>query len=370
MKKVLMTFVVVFMILAVGLLGYMFTKISEDSRMASSNDNLNTSNSISDSANTNDLNNSNDINSYNSNTNLDSLDNNLDNMDTNLGNTITNFVNDILSSVDLSDVTTNVNYSGTNSSNGVFNVSGSKLVNTQTLSLNEITTLSIEYSFFDVTFYPSETNELVIMEYMNYTPSKNELAQITRSSNTLTIKTGRKDNFSTTILPGNNKVDIYLPASFNGSIKTATSSGNISSDLDLNLDKFILASSSGNISFGAITTKNIIIATTSGNVNVDTLSGGGNIVTTSGNITLNLSDNLDSLINNIGLTASSGNINLNVPSNLSFNFKGKTSSGNIQTSFDKELTYNKQRNNATGTVGSKPSIDVEITATSGNVYVD
>lgn len=358
MKKILMSFVVIFMILAVGLLGYMFTSISSDSKNTSNSNNLS----------------SNNTNSRN---------------------------------------------------NNIFNVSGSKLVNTQTLSLDDITSISIWYSSFDVMLYASNTNELIIKEYMNFIPTDNELAQITKNNHSLNIKSGKKDNnFGTSLIPGSNKVEIYLPADYNGILAIATTSGNISSDLVFNLEQFNAACTSGTIIFNEIKATDINIATTSGNIEVDKadgnrniasssgeiklyngsgdthasttsgniiienasgkittsassgnikvngLSGGGELSTTSGNITLILSDDLNSLTYNLDLTASSGNITLKIPSNLSFNFNAKTTSGDIRTSFDNDLAYNKDGNNTTGTVGSKPSMDIEIVATSGNVHVD
>ncbi len=418
MKKILKTFVVIFSILAISLLGFMFTKITEDSKVSNRK---NLSVQKDDDLITNNFNWNNDGTNENHRNNNNSYNNN---SYTNLGNTITNFVNDILNSVDLSDINTNVTYNGNTSSGGVFDVS-SKLVNTQTLTIDDINAISIEYNFFDVTFYPSETNELVIMEYMNYTPSENELAQITKKSDTLIIKSGRKNNFGTTILPGNNKVDIYLPTEYKGNLTTATTSGNIRSNLILSLEQFIAASTSGNIYFNEITAKNITIATTSGSIgidksegtrniatnsgsitiyngsgttnvtatsgnitienttgiidaqttsgsiNIDALSVGGNLSTTSGSINLRLADDIDSsFIHNINLTATSGSINLILPANLSYNFKANTNSGSIRTSFDKELTFNKKGNNATGTIGNDPRIDIKIATTSGSVYVD
>lgn len=364
MKKILITFVVVFSILAVGLSCYMFTKITEDSKVANKVDNLNRSN----------------LNTNKDSINITTNDNTSD-LNTDLGNTITNFVNDVLNSVDLSELDDNVTYGNQSYQKGIFNVTSSKLVNTQTISIDDINSISIEYKSFDISFYPSETNELVIMEYMNYTPSENELAQISNSNNSLIIKNGKSDNFGTTIMPGNNKVDIYLPADYSGNLIAVTTSGNISSDLVLNLENITATSFSGNMVFNEITSDYIVLTTTSGNIKVNKAEGVRIFTTTSGNIKIDSGNGstsasttsgnitIDNASDSIAAASKSGNINLSIPTNLSFNFKANTKSGYIRTTFDNELAYNKQGNNATGTVGKAPNIDIDIVSNSGNIHI-
>jgi len=299
--------------------------------------------------------------------------------------------------------------------------SNTKLVNTQNISLDEINSINILYQSDDVTFFTSDSEELILKEYMNYTPDDNALSTINKSGSDLTIKNGKQKLRFTAfrLFSSSTRVEIYLPDNYHEKLNIETSSGNINSDLSLTFSEFAASSSSGNIkinevysdrisasaSSGNITFQvaegNRQFSTTSGNIkvldgigdsnfdassgnitvkkasghieaeassgNIDIIDsvGGGDLSTTSGNIKFELT----SLTGDVELTASSGDVRVIFPNEASFDFTAKTSSGDIRTFFDEVLSYNKKGNEASGTVGSSPNIDVNIETSSGNVRV-
>lgn len=302
-----------------------------------------------------------------------------------------------------------------------FEQSNMQLVNTQNVSLDSTDSISITYRSENVVFFTSDTNELILKEYMNYTPEDNELANISKSGSELTIHYGNRNNIVTLgMFGGNRRIEVYLPSGYTKKLSVETSSGNIISDQTLRLSEFSASCSSGNIkinevysnrisaiaSSGNITFQvaegNRLFSATSGNINVSGGQGDSNLSASSGNITVtNASGYFDAvsshgnirIINSVGggefksssgniqlefttltdstkINASSGNVSVLLPDTTSFNFSSHTSSGDIHTFFDDMLSYNKKGNEASGTVGDNPAIDINIITSSGNISVN
>jgi DUF4097 and DUF4098 domain-containing protein YvlB len=303
---------------------------------------------------------------------------------------------------------------------GAFGGGGMNLVNTQKVNLKDITSLNIRYNSEDITFYTSDSEELVFKEYMNYKPKKEDLSQIEINGNQLSIHDGREfTNFSIWPCIKNHKVEIYLPEGYSNSLNVTSSSGNIHSSTVLKLSGLNAKSTSGNIRFGEVYADRINADASSGNINfelaqgdrqfsatsgnikvmggsgdsqfqassgnitienasgyldvssssgeirVSSQAGGGRLKASSGNIDLELA----SLTDNLDLHASSGNVNLDLTGDTSFRFTADASSGDIRTFFDDNLSYSKRGNSAHGDVGSNPVYEINIETNSGNIRV-
>lgn len=295
-----------------------------------------------------------------------------------------------------------------------------ELVKTESISLDDIDTIDIEYTSANIEFYTSDTTELIFKEFMSYEPEDEELSRIETNGNTLMIQKG---HYRTSSIfwqkPRNHRIEIYLPDEYSGKLTVETSSGNIHAEPVLRLSQFSVKCSSGNIKVHEVYAEEITASTSSGNINFDVAqghrefsansgnikveggsgdsifdtssgnisvekasgyleasassggvriqnsSGGGRFDTTSGNISLEFT----SVTQDLKATASSGNINLTIPESASFQFSANTSSGNIHTFFDNALDYNKKGNSAHGTVGESPEVSIELKASSGNIRV-
>lgn len=294
-----------------------------------------------------------------------------------------------------------------------------KLVNTQTISMEDIDNIDIAYSSENIAIYTSESNDLILKEYMNHSPKEKELADIAKDGSKLLITGPRWYEKTFININCNSRVEIFLPAQYSSILSVSTASGNINSDLVLKLKQLSIESSSGNISLNEVYADTINVSSTSGNITIQTTEGKSNISSTSGgikvyngsgdsdisassgNITIkNVSGYIDAsansgeinitalkgaadvktssgniiielleITNNMDLEASSGNITLKIPDTLNFNFKAKTSSGNIKTFFDDSLSINERGNNASGTIGNATNITLNMEASSGNVTV-
>lgn len=304
-------------------------------------------------------------------------------------------------------------------SSGGYNMS---LVNEQNINMEGIDSVSLSYSSENVDFYQSDSNEIILKEYMNYTPDEDELTRISQSGSELTLRGGTDSHnlFSFWFIGHNRRIEIYLPADYTGKLKIKTSSGNVHSDLVLKLTEFSVSCSSGNIDFNEVYADTVIAYASSGNINFSVAegtrkfettsgnirvlggagdsdftassgnitiekasghieaeassgeirvleaNGGGRLETSSGNITLELA----SLTEDLDVSASSGNVRVSLSDNASFNFTADASSGNIRTFFDDKLSFNERGNEASGTFGDNPQLDVTIGTTSGNIRVD
>lgn len=295
-----------------------------------------------------------------------------------------------------------------------------QLVNTQNASLDNIESLDIKFYSDDITFYTSDTEELILKEYKNYTPEKDELAKISVNNSRLSIK-GAETNITHVFGAVNHysRAEIYLPKDYTRELSVSTTSGNIDSELVFKLKQLELYCSSGDIRINEVYADEIAISTTSGNITVqiaegnrqisstsgdidvyggtgdssldttsgnvtlkkssgklsvntssgdirlNALDGGGEISTTSGNVQFKL----EKITNDITLNASSGEITLRLPDTASFNFAADSSSGDIRTFFDENLSFSNNRRQATGTIGGTPNITIQTKTTSGNIDI-
>ncbi|MFV0413464.1 MAG: DUF4097 family beta strand repeat-containing protein [Oscillospiraceae bacterium] len=123
--------------------------------------------------------------------------------------------------------------------------------------------------------------------------------------------------------------------------------------------------SSGSIHFERLAA-NFTLSASSGSVRVEAGEGEGSARTTSGSVRIALAQ----LTGNLALEGSSGSVRLELPQSAAFNFEASTSSGSIKTSFDSALSYNQKGNQASGQVGSGPEYKVSCHATSGSVRVE
>lgn len=176
-----------------------------------------------------------------------------------------------------------VNRGGIRLTNGAFY--NLKLVNEQSASLDGVEQILIEYHADDVVFYTSETNELILKEYMNIVPDEDQLTRITQSGSRLKLE-GRIRNSVNWFIHINygSRMEIYLPADYQGAIDASTSSGNITSSLVFKLTDLRLNASSGNIEMNEITAPQIEITSTSGNITVSKAEGNRAFAASSGNI--------------------------------------------------------------------------------------
>ena len=204
---------------------------------------------------------------------------------------------------------------------------GMHLVLEKEVPIDGIDSISISYgkNSNDIYLYEGQGNVVTIKEYNEADLNENELSTVSMNGSKLEVKGKRRS--SRRIRAGffhfgygGGYTEVWLPASYKGELALATSSGDITSEMDLVLEKDLSAASTsgeitmpdvmaGNVSLsstsGDIMVKQLTgetnIASTSGYVNVETITGNAQIATTSGDITVQHIDG------NAALSATSGN---------------------------------------------------------------
>jgi DUF4097 and DUF4098 domain-containing protein YvlB len=145
------------------------------------------------------------------------------------------------------------------------------LVNTQTISLSGIDTLSIGYGSGEVILRESETGDLLIKEFMKQNRPR-YYANISQSGGTLTIKQGRRPWFNWF---WEARMEVYLPASFRENIRISNASGSFRSEMDLLEYKTIdINVGSGSVSLNRLSAGTLSVRVSSGDL--DIISAGGN----------------------------------------------------------------------------------------------
>jgi hypothetical protein len=296
-----------------------------------------------------------------------------------------------------------------------------KLVNEQELSLENIDTVTVRYRSENITLYKSNTDLLVIKEYMSVNNS-GYYARIANSGNELIIEAGRRP-----LGRFYGYVDVYIPES-NKNISIRTSSGDILAAGEYIALSIKMESSSGNITVNTVAADRADFTASSGDIKANTITAGragftassgsirggkinGNaaIVTNSGDIVFggidgNVSAESSSgrielgMVNgtvsvksssggvrcttaenagDISITTSSGNVVLNIPKDFMFNFFSRSSSGSLRTPFPEKLFIPvSDRGSVQGVIGSGNTSEnqnlknVNIKTSSGSISVE
>lgn len=184
------------------------------------------------------------------------------------------------------------------------NSSSVKMVEERKIDMTDVEELQIDYgkNSSDINIYQSDSDELVIKEYMT---KNNKHAKVDINSNGTVKITGQRwrNNF---FVFGfyDNYIDVYLPKTYNNALTLKTSSGEITVENEwkltemnivtasgeimvtdnLELKDATFATSSGDIEIAELVAETIKITTASGEIVADALQGNKKLTTSSGDI--------------------------------------------------------------------------------------
>jgi hypothetical protein len=165
---------------------------------------------------------------------------------------------------------------------GLSALEGLPLVNTETVSLEGISVLSIDSGHGDVILRESDSGSLVIKEYMNR-DNPRYYAKVSRNAGTLRIEQGRRPWFFGFLL--RSRAEIYLPPSFRDNLRIANASGNLSGDADLLGYKTIdISVRSGSVLLRRLSGETVSIRVSSGGLDVATIGGNSFVSVSSGKL--------------------------------------------------------------------------------------
>lgn len=279
------------------------------------------------------------------------------------------------------------------------------LQNTIELSVEEVSSLKLEYGSKNIKVYPTSEETITIKEYL-YSDRPEAHATVTYPENNEVVVTG--GNVQTIVffslgINGGERIEVYVPEKALLALSLQTGSGNIIGEHDCVAREGSLAvrAGSGNIKWNGADVREVSFQTGSGNIKIEDIkgditvqAGSGNISgdfllgklsasAGSGNITLtefagsgavtansgNVNVEAVSVTGDMEMQTGSGSIKLEVPKELSCHMEINTGSGSIKTDFDDVLSYNKKGNSAEGDVGAAPEVSIQLKANSGSVKV-
>lgn len=272
------------------------------------------------------------------------------------------------------------------------------VANESKFSPDGVTHLDVSYDSGDVSFFESDSADIVVKEYMTENKSR-YYAKVDQHNGSIKISSGERPKSDRNFI---RRIEVYLPASYNQNLTVTTTSGDIelsnaltlsalrigSSSGDIELVKEVSASdidlstTSGDLDLGNIKATQIKLESTSGDITcsrleghvkcasasgdteIESASGSGSYQTTSGELDVAYAE----ADGDLTLTSRSGDVSLTLPANLEFNFEGTTGNGTISTPFRKVDTDNAHI--VKDVIGDNPSISVQVETQSGDIDVE
>lgn len=264
--------------------------------------------------------------------------------------------------------------------------------------LDAISEVTISYDEEPITFFQSESSELVVKEYM--TDNKERYyADVKQDNNSVHISEGGKPFFKGDF---SRYIEVYLPEKYQENLTVTTTDGDIDiSDMDLKLSsiridstsgtvrldsadasEIHLSSTSGTLNLGNITGEQIRLETTSGTIKCEELRGAVTYTSTSGDIDVKsavgsgtykannsgiLKVVYSEVTGDLSLFNKNDNIDLTLPQDLEFEFEATTKNGSVSTSFQECISIDGRTTH--GTVGSSPTVTVKTETNNGNIKV-
>ena len=273
-----------------------------------------------------------------------------------------------------------------------------QVANELRFNLNNISDVTISYDEEAVTFFQSDSNELIIKEYMSENKSS-YYADVKQGDESIHVSEGGKPFFKSNFT---RYIEVYFPEEYDGNLTVTTTDGKIDmSDpvFDLNslridstagtiklnsakASTIYLSSRSGKMNLENITGKKIKLETTSGTVVCTELNGEVTYKSTSGNIDVKsavgsgnyradnsgkLKVNYTKVTDDLSFFNKNETIELALPQDLEFNFEATTKNGSVTTSFQERIQIDGRT--TSGTIGKDPTVTVKTETNNGNIEV-
>lgn len=277
--------------------------------------------------------------------------------------------------------------------------SKNQIVKEETLPINGINNLVINSLAENVIIHTSSDADLRMVASTN----EDNKVSLYKENDTMVIKSEDYGNVIHFGLYESEKIDVYIPTTYNGNIEITSTSGDvsvqdalvcnnfkceetsgeleifenlkantvelksISGDIDISknimADNIVMHTTSGEIEASELQAKTYTISTTSGDSRIYSLVGSGDISSSSGEIEVMVND----LNGNMTLTSTSGDVDLSLKETVEGYLEVGTSSGDISGNID--FRYNKNGDRATA--GDEASNNrIKVQTSSGEVTIN
>lgn len=281
---------------------------------------------------------------------------------------------------------------------GCSHSNSAQAANVMRFEVSTISDITLSYDEEAITFFRSESDELIVKEYMSKNKSS-YYAEIKQDDSSIQISEGRKPFFKSNFI---RYIEVYLPEKYSGNLTVTTTDGDIDmSDMTLALNSLridstagtiqlseasasviYLSSTSGKLNLGNIKGEQIKLNTTSGTLKCAELEGDVTYTSTSGDLDVEScvgsgkyrADNSGKLkvvytevTGDLSLLNKNDDIQLTLPKDLEFDFEATTKNGSVATSFQENISVDGRTSR--GTVGSRPTVTVAVETKNGSIQV-
>jgi len=242
--------------------------------------------------------------------------------------------------------------------------------------IDEVKNISVSSPFVDIKIITEDRKDLKVHYHGRMKTNVVPKLHVEGKNSNLTIEL-KLEKGSYSVNNSNVVLELFIPKSFNGTISSTASSGDIYAK-EIIGESFNFATISGDIVLEKLEGKNINITTSSGDISLVNLIGNLNIASSSGNVkTSNLSGNLtintssgdialeDVTSEDIKISSSSGDIVLNLNDTANYYITGSSSSGKFIPN-NKMLVEENQKGRFKASIG-KGLYSMEIKTSSGDV---
>jgi lia operon protein LiaG len=274
----------------------------------------------------------------------------------------------------------------------------------KTSAADGIRTLTVKSTSENINIITDDSSEIRAHFYGSYASSDNTFKPklvMEKDGDNLVVRIDNESKMMVLSFSSNLKLDVYVPKAYDKNLDITSTSGEVSSDDALKLNRVLVKTTSGNIAVKSIDAANAVLKSTSGEIYVEGNFGDLDIDSTSGNI---VSENLtvasakinstsgeiklkgsidgikagstsgtiiidtDRLTKDMTVSTTSGEIVVKLPADADFKLVAKSLSGEIDCAFPVTVTGNKNHNHLEGTVGNG-SCNVSLSSTSGNINI-
>jgi DUF4097 and DUF4098 domain-containing protein YvlB len=180
--------------------------------------------------------------------------------------------------------------------------------NTQTIPVQNIDTIYVQYQADSITVRKTDGNELILNEHL-FSDEAEYDAEVAVSGGRVTIKNGKRPE-SFYSFHKDVHIDIFIPGSYAKDVHISSQSGSIHFKDDFEFTgKLEVDSQSGSIGISELNGPNQKVSAASGSMGLGRVNGSGVFSTSSGSIALDIGESKGQL----EAKASSGSISIQIP---------------------------------------------------------
>ncbi len=267
-----------------------------------------------------------------------------------------------------------------------------------------IRTLTVKSSSENINIISDDSSEIRAHFYGSYVSSDKTLKPklvVEKVGDKLVVRIDNESRIMLLYFTSNLKLDVYVPKAYDKELDITSTSGEVSSDDALNLDRVQIKTTSGEITVKLMSAANAVLGSTSGEIDAEGSFGNLDIYSTSGTIVsenltaakakinstsgeIKLKGSIDGikagstsgtiiidtgrLTKDMAVSTTSGEIVIKLPAEAGFVLGAKSVSGEINCAFPVTVTGNKSRNSLNGTVGNG-SCNISLSSTSGDINI-